>query len=285
MASAADQQTQFDSAFAQAGAPAKRVDPSAPLPYYPAPRYIAKNQLPETSLTHEDVTAVAKARLRAEKSGVLTPDLGEHLLPMAMVEGRGPNFGIKEENGFYPKPATLDRFKKMGVSITDMTDPATAQKYQYDIQRLNPETGETEYFRKLDPKAVQESYTAGHESGGPILQQVKIPALGNMVIRKDEDGVKRLHPGEAHSSIERAQMMAAILADKNALAGGGTPEKAVKLYNGKGRSMEYDSDTKQYVPADVNVYWAKVQAAKQMLQHQSNAPLVNHYNSTYMKGR
>lgn len=237
------QQAQFDSAFAQAAVPApkKAVDPLSPLPYYPAPHYMEHNLAPETSLSYDAVTALAKARRLAESKGVLTPDLGEHLLPMAMVEGHGGGFGIVHPTsdtdtsvGFYAKPETTARFKKMGLSIANESD----------------------------------------------LAQTGISA--NLLLRKDAKGDKFYVPGD-NDNESGARLMAAVLADKAALKkSGGTVEGAVKLYNGRGRATEQADG--QTVPADANTYWAKVQAAKAMLLHERNAPLMQHFYKTYLKG-
>jgi hypothetical protein len=92
------------------------------IPYYPSKRHVTpdKNgypQAPEVKLTYNDVRNIAQARNEAISSGVLTKDLAEHLLPMAMVEGHPANFGIKNNNEFYNHKSTRDFFTKMGLTV------------------------------------------------------------------------------------------------------------------------------------------------------------------------
>lgn len=94
-------------------------DPEARVPHYPLRRYAEQNLAPEQTLRYRDIAALARARRQAEETGVLSPELAEHLLPMAMTEGRSGNFGIVQEGAFYAKPKTLDRFKKMGLDPAD----------------------------------------------------------------------------------------------------------------------------------------------------------------------
>ncbi len=67
---------------------------------------------------------------------------------------------------------------------------------------------------------------------------------------------------------DMARVMALILAEKHAAAGGDVAG-AVKRYNGAGPATEQ--------------YLAKVQAAKELLLHPRNAPLMQHFNATYLK--
>ena len=101
-----------DGAF---GSELEQPNPAAPIPHYPSQRYVEKNLAPEQSLRYRDIAALARARKQAEAAGVLAPDLAEHLLPMALVEGRSGNFGVLQNGAFYAKPQTVDRFKKMGL--------------------------------------------------------------------------------------------------------------------------------------------------------------------------
>ena len=99
--------------------PAKTV-----LPFYPSERHIKYNQAPEKSLTTDTVESIAKARRLAEETGVLTPELGEHLLPIAMTEGWGAGMGIKGDNAFYASRRLKDSLAKMGLE--DGTDYTTS---------------------------------------------------------------------------------------------------------------------------------------------------------------
>lgn len=83
--------------------PAREVLPevTGPLPFYPAERYVKYRHAPETSLTAEDLSQIAAARRQAEKAQILSPELAEQLLPMAMVEGEGLKLGILENQGGY----------------------------------------------------------------------------------------------------------------------------------------------------------------------------------------
>lgn len=95
----------------------EEAPPPKPLPFYPSRRYIEKGQTPETSLTEDAVTSIAQARKLAETSGVLSPDLGAMLLPIAMTEGWGTGMGVKsgEENSFYASPRFKAALKNMGL--------------------------------------------------------------------------------------------------------------------------------------------------------------------------
>jgi hypothetical protein len=78
---------------------------------------------------------------------------------------------------------------------------------------------------------------------------------------------------------QAARRMVAILADKAALQGKDTPEKAIKKYNGAGKAIE-DIDGKK-VPANVQDYWNKVEEAKRMLQHEKNRKIVELFMTNY----
>ena len=110
----------------------------APMPFYPARRYVDKNLAPEQSLRHTDIAALAKARRLAEAQGVLPPDLAEHLLPMAMVEGRSGNHGILQNGAFYAKPQTVDRFKKMGLETEGAFAPLAFQDIPGKGKHIGP---------------------------------------------------------------------------------------------------------------------------------------------------
>ena len=86
---------------------------SPTLPFHPSDRSLRR--APESSLTQEHVTSIARARRLAEKHGILTPELGDHLLPMAMVEGWGPTMGVRNDNAFYASPRLKKMAEQMGL--------------------------------------------------------------------------------------------------------------------------------------------------------------------------
>ena len=79
-----------------------------PVPYYPAMKYVDKGWPAEQKLTQEGLSSIAAARRQAEAGGVLSPELGDMLLPIAMTEGWGQGMGVKDTNAFYASP----RFKE-----------------------------------------------------------------------------------------------------------------------------------------------------------------------------
>ena len=83
------------------------IEDHVALPFHPSD--LSLRQAPESSLTAKHVTDIARARRLAESHGVLTPELGEYFLPMAMTEGWGSTMGVKTDNAFYASP----RFKTM----------------------------------------------------------------------------------------------------------------------------------------------------------------------------
>lgn len=189
-----------------------------PLPFYPNNDYIKYNRAPEKTLTTAAVAAIAAARKRAEETGVLTPELGEHLLPMAMVEGENDRIGI-----------------------------IPGRENFYASRRM-------------------------------------LKALENMGLEEGKDYISNYHNGEKHVRIMNANpaMAAVILGEKAQLKRvGGDLEKAIKAYNGKGKGTErfITGD----IPADVDVYWDKVQKAKQTLDHPLNYKIKNHYTKAYQK--
>jgi hypothetical protein len=284
-------QVEFDKAFAEASKPAPVIDPNASLPHYPASRYVEKNLAPEKTLTYGDVSAIARAQKLAEQKGVLTPEVAQHMLPMAMVEGRSGNFGILSENGFNPTPTTLKRFKDMGLSVTDWRDPAEYASRRYDVATSNgmtPDnpTGKLQFWRKATiqgPDGSQEAHVAfdpppvGHmmigTSNAPIRERFLNVAQKKVLLRPSGEY-------EGNSDVN-ARMMAAILAEKAAVSADKTPAGVVKRYNGQGRALETSDGVTQQ--ADVNEYWKKVQDAKTMLNHPKNRALLDHYTAEYNK--
>ena len=93
------------------------IPEEASLSYYPAAHYLTKKWKAESVLTDRDVYALGKAARKAVDSGVLDKQLAEYMLPMAMVEDRSGNFGIRKDMALYPHAKTVDAFKRMGLSV------------------------------------------------------------------------------------------------------------------------------------------------------------------------
>jgi hypothetical protein len=281
-----DGQAQFDAAFAQAAVKQPKViDPGAPLPHYPQRRYVEKNLAPELNLSYGDVAELAEARRLAEATGVLPREVAEHMLPMAMVEGRQGNYGINEGNAFRATPAALERAKKLGLAVADMTDPAVAEKHKFDFHEdRTDEAGfpQRSYYRKITVQGPDGPMEAHQVVEGPpttpltIDYPLKKQPKGQMspaqALVASGDTLERI-PGNRHIMVQgragsMGKLMALILAEKHGVAKGDIAG-AVKGYNGSGPATEK--------------YWAKVQAAKQLLLHPKNAPLMAYYNSQYLK--
>lgn len=288
MTDAADitgQRNEFTTAFNMVVPPAA-PKPDDPLPHYPSPRYVDQNLAPEKTLTYRDVAALGQARREAEKAGVLTPELGAQLLPMAMVEGHSGNFGVKADNAFYAGPGTVDRFKKMGLTITDITDPAEVAARKWDIAKADPTTGELRYYQKVGGRDTPSQDSEGNTIH-PILREINPPPWGDLTLGHAEGGGKMLQiggfdgpPGMGpDQTLTNARMMAAVLAEKAAADPTKTVDGAVKRYNGYGKSVEHDGG--QYIPANVDTYLAKVKTAAAMLDHPYNKALVDHFNAAY----
>lgn len=269
----ADQRAEFDQAFAETALPEKVPEAWEPLPHYPSPRYVEKNLAPEKTLTYGDIADLAAARKHAEEVGALTPALAEHLLPMALVEGRSGNFGVNQGNAFYAKPATIERFKKMGLNIVDKTDPAQVEARKWDVREPGKGGAPDQFYRTITVQGPN----------GPQPAQVLVdPSWGHLVIDTiaGKKG-KYLMPSGETTPGSAARMMAAILAEK-AATHGADPAVAVKRYNGQGRATEQLANGVSHA-ANADQYLAKVQAAKQMLAHPKNAALMKHFNSVYGK--
>ncbi len=282
-----DAQAEFDSAFAQAAVkPPRVIDPNAPLPHYPQQRYIDKNLAPEKNLTYGDVGELASAARLAHTSGVLPKELADHMLPMAMVEGRPGNFGINDGNGFRAVPRTLKNAQSLGLDVTDLTDPEVAERHRFDVMepKANGEFGYN-YYKKTTiqgPNGPQEAHILAegppttpltidyprrpNQPTSHLTAGAALVAGENMLARTP--GNKHLMVNGSGGPGDMARIMALILAEKHAAAGGDVAG-AVKRYNGAGPATDQ--------------YLAKVQAAKGLLSHPRNAPIMQHFNSTYLK--
>lgn len=190
--------------------------PMQSVPFYPSEAHIKYKWAPEQTLQPEVVDSIAKARRMAETSGVLTSELGEHLLPIAMVEGWGGSMGINGgTKDYYASRRMLNSLDKMGLMEGKDFDTYSSNGDKYvEIKRSSP------------------------------------------------------------------AMAAVLLSEKAKLKmAGGTVEGAVKAYNGYGKAQEeMYGDT---VPADVDVYWNKIQTAKRLLAHPLNQQLKDRFERAY----
>lgn len=91
--------------------------PREAIPYFPSQRYVDKKLAPEIKLGVDDWSSLAQAQKLAVDKGVLHPSLAAVIPAMAMVEGHPRNYGVKGDIGFYPSPATVDIFNKMGFKV------------------------------------------------------------------------------------------------------------------------------------------------------------------------
>lgn len=226
------------------------------LPYVPSMRYVEKNLKPESELKVYDFVALRLAAKHAIEQGVLSKELADKMLPMAMVEGRSGTkiggFGLNDPK-FYAKPETIDRFRKMGLSVFDTTAETMKDRAK----------------------------------GGPIYSDTPasdmiiatIPGKQGKFLMMNDDTDIMANP----SPMRQARIMAAVLAEKASLKGANTVDDAVKLFNGRGKSTQTTSPSMygmsgmptrgQVIPADTEVYLKKVKEAESMLSHPANAPL------------
>jgi len=85
------------------------------VPFYPSDRHVKYNLAPERSLDTLAVSEIARVRKLAEERGVLSKELGEQLLPMAMVEGWGSGMGVKGGNKFYASQRFRNALEKLDL--------------------------------------------------------------------------------------------------------------------------------------------------------------------------
>ena len=99
------------------------TDPFEPVPFSPSQRYIDEGLDQERTLSGADLASIAAAHKRAVERGVLSPQLAEHLLPMAMVEGWGSDLGVRtgkkvdidQAVGFYASQRFKHSLSEMGL--------------------------------------------------------------------------------------------------------------------------------------------------------------------------
>jgi hypothetical protein len=89
--------------------------PSPAVPFYPNARYLQKKWAPEQSLTLQDLSAIARASQTAGEQGVLSKELLEYVLPIAMVEGRGAGMGVLMDQPRYASRRFTETLQKMGL--------------------------------------------------------------------------------------------------------------------------------------------------------------------------
>lgn len=95
--------------------PFPKLDDDPFIPYVPQERYVKYGLAPEMKLKASEIEEIARVRRQAEETGVLTPELGEQLLPIAMTEGWGLGMGVKGGNKFYASRRFKDALDKMGL--------------------------------------------------------------------------------------------------------------------------------------------------------------------------
>lgn len=93
------------------------------IPFYPSDRHIQKNFAPEQTLNETELQRLANARHRALEYGVLTPELANYMLPIAMVEGRPESYGVSHDNRFYASPTNRRIFAQMGLRASGNDAP------------------------------------------------------------------------------------------------------------------------------------------------------------------
>ena len=104
----------------RAETPAPAVSPpDEAIPFYPTEKYLARNWAPDTGLLHAHIRDIAAASRLAEERGVLTPELAQHMLPIAMVENRGRGMGVfqGEKNALYASQRVRKKISDMGLDL------------------------------------------------------------------------------------------------------------------------------------------------------------------------
>lgn len=139
--------------------PEAPVSPQEPrqLPFYPSERYIKYNRAPETSLTDQHVSAIAKAAKMAENTGTLSPELSKYLLPIAMTEGWGGNMGVlqSDKNAFYASKRFQRFAENMGLKEGDDLTPIYVKGEKHYVPNQNAENGPRLAAAILAEKAAQ----------------------------------------------------------------------------------------------------------------------------------
>lgn len=184
--------------------------PDAGVPVYPSQRYIEKNWAPEKKLRFRDIEALGRARRQAEQTGVLAPDLAENMLPMAITEGRGGNYGILQNSAFYAKPATVDRFKKMGLETDGAFAPLAFQDIPGKGKHIGPsgfQAGNSDVYARI-MAAIMGEKAALVPKGDTDAAVKRYNGKGRAI--EDVDGVKQRADVDAYlSKVKQAREMLA----------------------------------------------------------------------------
>lgn len=248
-----------------------QVDPqSQVIPHYPAQRYIDKNLAPEKNITQQDIFHLGKARQLAEQQGLISPQLGEHLLPIAMIEGRGGNFGMNP-GSIYAHPKTVENFRKLGLNIRDETTNQYVSQPSLGPLEIRPNRyKEDSPIMPTDysPLRISMEYPERNsldKNGKPILNG----KTGGYWKEPDTSAPKQRMlslTGEDMNNPEIAsRLMVGLLAEK--ARGNKSVEDTIKAYNGSGPATEQ--------------YLKKVQEAKAMLMNPKNERILKAHNYAY----
>ena len=187
-----------------AGSPS--IEDDATLPFHPSD--LSLRQDPEKTLNAREVTAIARARRLAESQGVLTPELGEYLLPMAMTEGEGGGIGIIEGNErFYASKRFKSYLDKMGMKEgEDYTKVTHKGEPHFKIDSANPAMAAVilgEKSRLRQAGGTVEGAIKGYNGRGKALERganaqgvdIEIPADVELYLKKVQKAKELLeHP-------------------------------------------------------------------------------------------
>jgi len=166
--------------------PSAPVDESPRLKYYPSNKHILKGQAPEQNLSENDLRSLVSAQKLAVSKGILSPELGAKLLPIAMVEGHSGNYGVVSGIGIHPSKKNIAKFKAMGFSIEDVRNNTKPHEVKADleIRKVMGEKGKV-----VD--AIMEGALSGPEAMAKLaatMLSVKADLKG---ISSPEDAVER----------------------------------------------------------------------------------------------
>ena len=222
------------------------------FPYYPNQKYIQKNWAPER-ISVGDLMAMANAQKLATQQGILTPQLANHLLPIALVEGRFGRNETKSDSdyglnhfGYPPTPERDAAFKKMGLQVGRFDLPPEASGWGDQ---------ELEAYARKQPFYPIIKNDQGYSLNDP--EQGDLYAQENAPNNVDWKGMS-------------AKLAALMLAEKAKIYG---PDNAVERWNGAGKKVSPSGKT----VADSSQYKRKVSDMMLMLQDPHNAALMQAY--------
>lgn len=220
------------------------------LNYYPSEKYIRKNWAPE-QIGQGNIEPLAKAQKMAVAKGLLSPQLANAMLPIALVEGNG-NYGIVDGRyGYPPNPKRDKMLADMGLRVID-----------YDGQTSNGGIPSVAAMVTSKPTKLPDFST---------FDLYRMKNQGYWV----PSGV----PSENYYSI-MARLMPVVLAEKAALYG---ENNAIERWNGKGKAVE-DNGWDDEQKADSKYHKGKVEEMIRMLNHPLNADIKNAYQGL-LKGK